>query len=75
MTGPDTDGVTYTVSLETDQVAAFAFLETDIAGHFSDNGFIFYVPSLDLLFTSREPTTAAELQASIEITHLRTTYE
>ena len=74
VTGPAADGVTYTVALATDQVAAFVFIETDVAGHFSDNGFIFTVSSLEVTFTAREPTSAAELQSSIEITHLRLTY-
>ena len=69
MEGPETVGNSevYTIVVTTDVVALFVFLETDVAGVFSDNGFVLTQPSLVLEFYSREATTAAELQASIEI--------
>ncbi|KAF2359739.1 Glycoside hydrolase superfamily [Trinorchestia longiramus] len=68
--GPSVDGV-YTVTISTDQVALFVFLETDVAGVFSDNGFI--LGSIDtstqiLLFQAREETSAEFLLGNIEIT-------
>lgn len=73
--GPESDGVTYQVTLSTDHVAMFVLLETDVEGIFSDNGFIMSEPTLAVQFVSREQTSAAELWGSIEVRSLTDTYD
>ncbi|KAA0202062.1 hypothetical protein HAZT_HAZT000623 [Hyalella azteca] len=61
---------TYLVSLTTDEVALFVFLETDVAGVFSENGFVMFESAMTVTFEARRPTSSDELVGSIEITTL-----
>ncbi|KAK9829297.1 hypothetical protein WJX72_005014 [[Myrmecia] bisecta] len=62
------------VLLETQAVAVYVTLETDLAGHFSDNGLLM-VPgeTSRLLFHGRQPFTADLLRASLTLMSLADT--
>ncbi|XP_018022051.1 beta-mannosidase [Hyalella azteca] len=73
--GPSADGV-YEIELSCDQVALFVFVETDVAGVFSDNGFIMHgagrVQYRSIQFWAREETTAEFLLGNIQVTSYAT---
>ncbi|KAF2364830.1 Glycoside hydrolase family 2 immunoglobulin-like beta-sandwich [Trinorchestia longiramus] len=66
---------TYSILLTTDQVAVFVFLETDVDGVFSENGFIMFQQNKTVLFEARQRTNSDELLGSIEVTTLTHTLD
>lgn len=75
--GPDysvSSNWTFTVTVSTDVVALFVWLETDVPGTFSQNGFIMAQPSFEVPFYASQKTTVGELQASLTVISLTDTY-
>jgi len=44
------------ITLETDRIASFVWLETDVQGQFSDNGFTLVDEEIEIVFTNRNDT-------------------
>lgn len=64
----------FDVSLSAENIALFVWLETDISGIFSDNGFIMTSKSQKVQFMAREATTADDIAKSLNITSLSDTF-
>ncbi|XP_017784004.1 PREDICTED: beta-mannosidase isoform X2 [Nicrophorus vespilloides] len=59
----------FSIQIETNAIAAFVWLQTDIQGSFSRNGFIMVDKICEVFFIGS--TTVHELKTSINITHLK----
>ena len=78
ITGPkDTQhsNQTFSVSVKTDAVALFVWLETDRPGMFSDNGFVMTQEEAELSFYAAEEMTVEDLQSSLTVKSLTDTYQ
>lgn len=54
------------VTLETDKIAPFLWLETDVDGQFSDNGFTLREKNVELVFSNREdPIDVEEFKSTL----------
>ena len=65
---------TFNITLATDQVALFVWLEVDDSGYFSDNGFLMTEKELELKFFANQEATKESLLQSINVTVLTDTY-
>lgn len=69
------DNFRFSVSLSTDNIAPFVWLEAaGISGHFSDNGFLMVDRSVRLDFQAWQNVTAEELAANLTVTSLMDLY-
>lgn len=67
--------MTFDITVESDEIAVFVWLEAvDIAGHFSDNGFLMLDSSVVVQFLASATVTAEELTDAIEIMSLWSLY-
>ena len=66
----------FDIELETDEIAAFVWLEAvGVSGRFSDNGFMLTEKKPNLYFYSWEPTvTADQLKNALSVTSLMDIY-
>ncbi|KAK4290007.1 hypothetical protein Pmani_037073 [Petrolisthes manimaculis] len=74
--GPTSSGSsdwTFTVTVNSDAVALFVWLETDVSGVFSQNGFVMTESQMEVLFYADQETTTGELQASLTVMSLTDT--
>ncbi|XP_061599990.1 beta-mannosidase [Cololabis saira] len=71
--GEDEGG--FTVTLRSDAVAAFVWLDVgDVPGRFSSNGFMMVSRNQTVTFDPWRPTSVAELSRSLTVTSLRDVY-
>ena len=76
VTGPRLpDNTTYDIHLTTDNIALFVWLESEIDGVFSDNGFPLTYPSTQVQFTARQKTSADKLLGAVQVITLCDTYD
>lgn len=66
---------TFSVSVKTDAVALFVWLETDQRGVFSDNGFVMTQEEIQLSFYAAEEINVEDLRSSLTIKSLTDTYQ
>ena len=72
---PGTKANTFQVEITTDRVALFVWLEAnDIAGQFSDNGFLLVTATRKVEFIANQDVTSDDLKDSITIMSLADTY-
>ncbi|XP_071974794.1 beta-mannosidase isoform X3 [Engystomops pustulosus] len=70
------DDAVYVFTLMSPNPAAFVWLDVwDIAGRFSDNGFLLTEEKTVVYFHAWEPTTVDELKKSLQISTIRDIYE
>ena len=60
----------YEINLTTEEIALFVWLETEVAGVFSDNGFHMIESKKTIKFQAREPTDLEKVNDSITIMSL-----
>ncbi len=69
------DDVTHDVTVASDEIAAFTWLEAvDVAGRFSDNGFLMTEREVTVQFLAVVAVTEEELAEAIQVTSLISTY-
>jgi beta-mannosidase len=70
-----TEDNTFEIEIATDKVALFVWLEAnDIAGRFSDNGFLLVTPTQKVEFIAKEDVTSDQLREAINIVSLADAY-
>lgn len=58
--------------MTTDNIALFVWLEShQVAGHFSDNGFLQVEPTKTVTFYGDSDVTLEEIVANLSVTHLQ----
>nr|XP_020515476.1 beta-mannosidase [Labrus bergylta] len=71
----DETGGSYSVTLHSDSVAPFVWLDVgNVPGRFTSNGFLMVTRSTTVSFTAWRPTSVAELSRSLSVTSLRDVY-
>ncbi|XP_064086358.1 beta-mannosidase-like isoform X2 [Macrobrachium nipponense] len=65
---------TFIITLSSNQVALFVWVEVDDPGFFSDNGFLMVTEEVSIEFYAQGSTTKELLQQSIQVTSLTDTY-
>lgn len=65
---------TFTVTVNSDAVALFVWLETDVPGAFSQNGFVMTQSDIEVSFYAAQETTNEQLQSSLTVMSLKDTY-
>lgn len=65
---------TFIITLSSNQVALFVWVEVDDPGFFSDNGFLMVTEEVSIEFYAEGSTTEESLQQSIQVTSLTDTY-
>jgi beta-mannosidase len=72
---PGTNANTFVIDVTTDKVALFVWLEaSDVAGQFSDNGFLLVTPTRTIEFIAKEDVTSDKLKHAITIVSLADAY-
>lgn len=66
---------TFSVSVTTDAVAMFVWLETELPGVFSDNGFLMAQEEAQVYFYAANEVTLEDLSSSLTIKSLTDTYQ
>ena len=70
-----TDRLAASLTIQSDTIAPFVFLETPISGRFSDNGFLIYTnQTVQLTFFGWENFSIGYLSSTLRITSLADTY-
>lgn len=62
------------MTVNSDAVALFVWLETDVPGVFSQNGFVMTQSDMEVFFYAAQETTNEVLQASLTVMSLTNTY-
>jgi beta-mannosidase len=66
---------TFEIDIRTDRVALFVWLEAnDVAGQFSDNGFLLVTPNRTIEFVAKDDVTSDKLKQAITIVSLADVY-
>ena len=72
---PGMDANTFEIEISTDTVALFVWLEAnDIAGEFSDNGFLLVTPTRKIEFTAKIDVTSDKLKDALTVVSLGDSY-
>lgn len=72
---PGMDANTFEIEISTDRVALFVWLEAnDIAGEFSDNGFLLVTPTRKIEFTAKTDVTSDKLKGALTVVSLGDSY-
>ncbi|XP_068243151.1 beta-mannosidase isoform X2 [Palaemon carinicauda] len=70
----DISNNTFTITLLSNQVALFVWVEVDDSGFFSDNGFLMVTKEISIEFYALGDSTTKSLHQSIQVTSLTDTY-
>jgi beta-mannosidase len=72
---PGIEANTFEIEIYTDKVALFVWLEAnDVAGEFSDNGFLLVTPTRKVEFTAKTDVTSDKLKNAITVISLGDSY-
>ncbi|XP_069119569.1 beta-mannosidase-like isoform X2 [Argopecten irradians] len=69
-----TDKQVFNVTITTNTISVFVWLDTQIKGRFSDNGFLMVTPKKIVQFLSSQPVNVSDLHSSLSVRSLSDVY-